>query len=152
MITGAAAPRRMRRMFRRDRRGDTSSMIQDCEAMIEGRYVERLEASGLSVPSWAWMNLLAHATDEVLRHAAEGRPMWRRGRHEVWRRARAYLASEILDIASDPGTLRTVQAQVLVPLELEMMLRRGTAPRAPGKWVAWVLSAIEGYTPTRAHR
>lgn len=134
--------------MRRDRVADARRVISACEALLEGSYVEQLEEWGSPVPPWAWMNLLAHATDETLRQAATGRPPRRLRRTDVWHRARCYLAGEVLDAAAQLGTLRSVQAQILVPLELELMHCRRSAPRAPGAWAAWVMSAIEEHRPT----
>jgi hypothetical protein len=133
--------------MRRDKVAESRRGIAACEAVLAGRYVEQLEGSGSPVPSWAWMNLLAHAPEETLRQAAHGRPAGRERRTDVWHRARRYLAGEILDAAARVGTLRTLQAQVLVPLELELMTLRRSGPRSPGAWAARVMAAIEEHRP-----
>jgi len=133
--------------MRRDRTVDARTVIAACEAMLEGRYVEQLEAWGSPVPSWAWINLLAHATAEALEQAANERMPRRLRRTDVWFRARRYLAGEVLDAAAQRGTLRSVQAEILVPLELELLSRRRSRPPAPGEWAAWVMSAIERHRP-----
>jgi hypothetical protein len=132
-------------MFGQDR--GASAVIAACEALLEGRYVEELEEWGHPahpIPPWAWMNMLAHGNHEALRRAARERPLRLRRAH-MWHRARSYLAGEILDATTRAGSRRSLQSAVLVPLELELMLRGRTAPLAPGKWAARVLSAIDTY-------
>jgi hypothetical protein len=133
--------------MRRDKVAERRRGIAACEALLAGRFVEQLEESGSPVPSWAWMNLLAHASEETLRQAALGRPTGRVRRTDVWQRAQRYLAGEILDAAARGGTLRSLQAQVLVPLELELMTPRRSGPRSPGAWAARVMAALEQHRP-----
>ena len=45
-----------------------------------------------------------------------------------------------------------MQAEILIPLELELMLRRRSGVRAPGQWVTWVTSAIDGHRRMQIHR
>jgi hypothetical protein len=142
-----------RRMFGRDRHGGDdihtyqADFVVACEALLDGRYVDELQRTERPVPVWAWMNLLAHGTDEALRREAdECPPPWRhRG---LWQRARAYLAGEVLDAATEVGTLTSVQAQVLVPLELELLTPSSSVPRHPAGWVVWVLAAIDDHRST----
>lgn len=92
-------------------------MVEECEAFLAGTYVELCEARGEAVPVWAWMNLLAHGTEDQLRggivqHASGAGP---------WRHARGFLAGELLDrVDTAQLSLPEFQATVLVPLELEM--------------------------------
>jgi len=139
-------------MFGRDSNGEARLVVAACEALIEGRYVEQLEAWGRPVPPWAWMNLLAHGPAEALRKATIDRSGRRFRRAELWHQARSYLAGEILDAAPHLGTLHAMQAEILIPLELELMLRRRSGVRAPGQWVTWVTSAIDGHRPMQSHR
>ena len=63
-------------MFGRRRHRD-GEVITASEALVEGRYAEHLAGRRCAVPVWAWTNLLAHATDDQLRHAASVRPTGR---------------------------------------------------------------------------
>jgi hypothetical protein len=97
---------------RKDR--EQTRLVAGCETFLRGTYAEHLLGLGDPVPPWAWLNLLAHATDEELRAAArEPAPS------SVWQRARWFLAGEILDaVDGSPCSLDDVQHDVLVRLEL----------------------------------
>jgi hypothetical protein len=114
------------------------------EALLAGRYVEYLERRGDRVPAWAWTNLLAHGTEEALSRATKSgrRASWELN---VWRRARAFLATEVLDAGSRAGSLLSVQAQILVPLELELISWVPTRRKCAGQWAARVLTALEDH-------
>jgi hypothetical protein len=59
-----------------------------------------------------------------------------------WRIARSYLAYELLELTDDDETLAELQADVLVPLELEMAARAEVAEWSPRQWVDAVDVAI----------
>jgi hypothetical protein len=125
-------------MARRDRDAPFArELVEECEAFLEGRLVERLVDIGAPVPAWAWTNLLAHGTPEQLAdppiHGRRpGCALW------AWSQGRALLAAEVLDRAAASGTLRTLQREVLVPLELELMSDASIAIGAvrPNRWVS----------------
>jgi hypothetical protein len=122
----------------------TVTVAPAVEAVLAGRYVEYLERRGDRVPPWAWTNLLAHGTEEALRRATKSgrRPYWE---VNVWRRARAFLATEVLDAGIRAGSLLSLQADVLVPLELELISWVPTRRKCAGQWAARVLTAIEDH-------
>jgi hypothetical protein len=126
-------------MFGRD-----ENVLPELEALLRGAYVEYLERRGRPVPPWAWINLLAHGSEDTLRSAA-------RSRHRrfldvnVWRHARGYLAGEVLDAARRTGSLGAFQAAVLVPLELSHLAAPPSRRTRPGQWAASVLAAIEAH-------
>lgn len=114
------------------------ALVEECEALLSGTYVELCEWRGDPVPVWAWINLLAHGTADQLRavtiqHARGGR----------WYHARDFLAGELLDRA-DAGRLRLPEFQqdVLVPLELELMSCRGVNRWQPGQLADITLRAL----------
>jgi hypothetical protein len=117
-------------------------VVEALEALLGGSYAEYLERRYHRVPAWAWTNLLAHGTEEELRHAA-------RSRHRtfwdvnVWRHARSYLAGEVLDAADQAGSLCSVQTAVLVPLELELISWVPAQRCCAGEWATRVLAALE---------
>jgi len=86
-------------MVRRSR-----AMANDCEAFLEGTLAERMERRGDLLPTWVWLNLLAHGSPERLRacRATGGR---RGSTSRDWRLARYYLAMEILSAADRYGSL-----------------------------------------------
>ena len=105
-------------------RGATSiaeELIGECEAFLAGTLVEVLELHGESTPTWAWSNLLAHASDAVLHEESvqetDEDPANERAR---WRAARSYLAKRVLEYAAQFGPLEDLQRAVLIPLELDL--------------------------------
>lgn len=93
-------------------------LIADSEAFLTGRLAEALAERGEPVPVWAWVNVLAHGDVQGLRRAAATID----GRHgsRPWRHARSRLARRVLALACDEEELRTLQAEVLAPLELDL--------------------------------
>lgn len=120
------------------------NVVPELEALLCGSYVEYLERRGRRVPPWAWINLLAHGSEEALRAAARAR---RRPFLDVnlWRHARGYLAGEVLDLARYAGSLEAVQAAALIPLELEHLATPPSQRTRPGQWAVLVLAAIEDH-------
>lgn len=130
-------------MFRHGGERLDDALVECLEALLAGRYVDYLERRGRRVPAWAWTNLLAHGTEEALHRVMKPRwPLWD---HDAWRRARSYLAGEVLDAADRAGSLVTVQAAVLVPLELELVSWRPSRSSSAGEWATRVLAALEDH-------
>ncbi len=114
-----------------------------CEAYLGGTYADLLEAGGEHVPVWAWVNLLAHGTEDQLRTAADALAS-----EQGWRQARAFLAGEVLDaVGTGRTTLRALQDHVLVPLELDLVTCRGAERWRPAQLVAGLLQVV---APRRA--
>ena len=42
-------------------------IVAECEAFLEGKFAESAVPAGELVPVWAWINLLAHGTEDQLR-------------------------------------------------------------------------------------
>jgi hypothetical protein len=112
------------------RRNDPEAvaLVEECDAFLAGCYVELCEARGTPVAVWAWMNLLAHGTEDQLRAGIAPRP-----NAGPWRHARGFLAGELLDLA-DAGRLGLPEFQrdVLAPLELDVMSCPGAGRWQPG--------------------
>lgn len=124
-------------------------LVTETEDFLAGRLLELRYAAGQSIPDWAWINRLAHGTiDDLTEVAGE----WRHGGlYHSWRRARAYLAGELLDAAPTQASLIELQRELLVPLELQLM--HGCAmPLRPRHLVARVLTALNSRTPTPPRR
>jgi hypothetical protein len=130
-------------------RGDrrlAAQLVDDTEAFLSGRLVERAEAHGDFVPVWAWTNLLAHGSEKDLRaEVAMGLPRLDRAMRQ-WREARAYLATEVLRQA-EHRSLGDVQEAVLMPLELDLASRSEVDRWSPGRWVQAVERALTGQRP-----
>ncbi|MGE3621626.1 MAG: hypothetical protein AB7L84_14305 [Acidimicrobiia bacterium] len=127
--------------WRRRSTDQSERLVAECEAFLEGRYLEHLvEAGCLAVPTWAWTNALAHGDAARLRtlEASLGRKVGL----APWCEARLYVAGEVRDTARRIGSLPWVQELALVPLELELARRRDVRWWGPGQWAAAVLDAL----------
>jgi hypothetical protein len=102
-------------------------LIADAEAFLAGDYAKKVRLSGVTVPAWAQLNVLAHAGFKSFVEATapiDVRPSLSEANwaEESWRCARRVLASEILRlVGNDPEILCRVQQSVLVPLEFQLM-------------------------------
>ena len=111
-------------MKKRDRVTSTWNAVlaQECDAFLNGMLAEYWEEKGVTVPVWAWTNVLAHGSvEQIVESIARPRRPRRVGRN--WSVARAYVAYEVLDLLDAEITLADMQAAVLIPLELEMAAR-----------------------------
>jgi hypothetical protein len=138
-------------MWHRDRFPAGTELIGEAEAVLAGRYAEHLESGQRPVPAWAWVNLLAHGTEEGLREARArlGEP----GASQRWRDARGYLAGEILGVVEVGGIpLDELQREVLVPFELRLAGRDRSRPLTPSDVVNAVTAILEAHRRLRRHR
>ncbi len=136
-------------------RGQAASLVEECEAFLAGRLAERAFRTTGFVPDWTWMNLLAHGTYAELLAERDIPPSARRGEllecwqwldpSERWRRARSYLAAEVLDLVDSEEQLEELRHQTLLPIE-EDLARRGPADvDDPRDWVNLTLAALKGH-------
>jgi hypothetical protein len=91
-------------------------LVEECEAFLVGAYPACLARHGVDIPSWAWLNPLAHgSSDELTALAAhqDGEPG---GEGSGWPEVVAALATELL--SGDGPCSR--QRGALVPLELQL--------------------------------
>lgn len=117
---------------------DGAMLVEECDALLEGTYAELCEARQDRVPVWAWMNLLAHGTEEEL-----GEAVHRDRSADPWRQARAYVAGELLDGVRAAGEdLVSFQQRVLVPLELEVASCPAAERWRPGQMFAALLRTL----------
>ena len=122
-----------------DSSSERSVFLQDCAALLSGRLLDRLFASGRYVPPWAWVNKLTHASQVELEAFAENpgtpdqRPeLW------VWQRTTAFLADELLHSARQSGKgLYELQRSCLLPIELASLEQ----PVGPSTMLRVLLSA-----------
>ena len=122
----------------RERSTSAAGLVEECEAFIDGQAAELAGAWGVPVPVWAWMNLLAHGTEDELRDEAAALPG-----SDRWRQARAFVAGELVDLI-DAGrvSLAEFQREVLMPLELDVMSCRAADQWSPGQLAAGLLDAL----------
>jgi hypothetical protein len=129
-------------MKKRQRAGDCASVVaKECEAFLTGTLAEYWDGRGTVVPVWAWTNLLAHGSEELIGESGT-HPLRPRRPGRSWRIARSFLAYELLETVESGVGLEDLQSQVLIPLELEMALHPEVAHWSPQKWVDTVEHAI----------
>lgn len=100
-----------------------TDLVAGSEALLCGQYAEYLLLRGRRVPVWAWVNLLAHGTAEDFGRSATGIAGHPSSGCADFHDARTYLAGEILRAIDAGDSLASIQARVLVPLELQLMRR-----------------------------
>jgi hypothetical protein len=121
-------------------------LVKECQAFLNGEFAEFGVPAGEPVPVWAWINLLAHGTEEQLRREA----IMPAG-SDNWHRARSLLADRVLaDAVADGSSLAEIQRDVLVPLELETISSRTAYRWDPPRLVIGVLGALSDADRRRA--
>ena len=138
--------------MRRQRTGDLADeLTAECDAFLRGAYPAALARAHRPAPVWAWTSALAHGSAEDLHDLVRSRHVHARASGR-WALACAYLAGEVLDLAERHGPLDRLQAELLIPLELELATRAEVHAWSPGPWVTAVTDALAAYERERAHR
>ena len=115
-------------------------LVTECEAYLSGRYAEYLGEAKRPVPVWAWLNVLAHGSEEDVAALAAGEP---HPSISLWHQALAFLAQELMNQAARRGRrLADLQRSTLVPLELELAGKGAQSPVELARFVSRVLSAL----------
>ena len=125
-------------------------VVADAAAFLRGGLAERWEDELGYAPAWVWTNRLAHGTEAELRTESEGTRPPGGASGERWRRARAFLAGEVLESAARYGSLAALQRDVLVPLELELSGSAQASGYGLAEWVNSVESALREASQHRA--
>jgi hypothetical protein len=130
-------------MKKRDRAGNrgTSGVAMECAAFLDGTLAEYWDQRGTVVPVWAWTNLLAHGSEDLIGESVLP-PLRPRRTGRSWRIARSFLAYEVLAVLEGGVTLDHLQSGVLIPLELEMAVHTEVAYWSPRQWLDTVDYAI----------
>jgi hypothetical protein len=136
-------------MKKRERERDIGEglLAAECGAFLLGTLAEHWDERGVAIPVWAWTNLLAHGTVEMLTEAVAQPNRFHRAARS-WGVARSHLADEVLEFTELEGTLLEMQAEVLVPLELEMAFRPEVNRWSASRWFDTVDIAIRSQTST----
>lgn len=127
-------------------------LVAECEAFLSGHYAQCLANENHPIPTWAWLNALAHGSEDDITALAVGEPT-RLGSQgtSVWHQALAFLAQELMSKATRRGcSLADLQRSTLVPIELELASRQAQASVDAPKFVSRVLSALAEH-PTSRH-
>jgi hypothetical protein len=95
------------------------------------------------VPSWAWINFLAHASLSGLTYVLANHPD--ESSLSDWGSAVYRLSSALVAMSSDEASLRNIQRQCLIPLELAVLKGATFVARAEDLRAA-VQSALDKLT------
>lgn len=126
-----------------EQRNRRSTFDNEFDAYLGGAYAEWLAARGDAVPSWAWVNPIAHGTVEQLQGLSSTKaPADLRGDASLWEVLTGFLANEVLARVGDDAQLAALQHDVLVPLELRLA-ERWWSPFAPIDVATAVLVALQ---------
>jgi hypothetical protein len=120
-----------------------NQLMVEADLHLSGYFAEYLDTQNRSVPSWAWLSVLAHSSSEKPRSPAMDDDFGDRrltGR-SLWRQAIAFLAGESLAHHDDDMGLEKQRRSVLLPLELAW-LRIGQRSAHPHQLVRTVLTAL----------
>jgi hypothetical protein len=105
------------------RRSTDPKLVQECTAFLSGRYLSHCERPPGRVPPWAWVSTLAHGERSDIEAFASGTDG---NACEI--RAASYLAHALLAAIDAHGLdLRSLQRNVLVPIELECEVADSTS-------------------------
>lgn len=103
----------------------TTPFADECASFLAGTWCEEFD-EGRPLPTWSWINQVAHADAATLRTIAEAvlepsaRPV---------DRVRAVLARAALAASDGALDLPALQHEVLVPIELSLMTGEAHSPR-----------------------
>lgn len=117
----------------RETRDASCDVVAGAAAVIGGRIVD-----ARPVPPkdpWCWVNTLSHGSCPALQELAARRV---NAPANGWEAAAVFLASELGAACGSPGGLLDLQRAVLIPLELDLLDGRTTAPQTPGELVSIV--------------
>ncbi len=134
-------------MENRERSGDDSVLVRECDAFLSGTLAEYLDEQGKVVPVWAWTNLLAHGCPEQVTDCVSS-PTHPRDSDNDWSVARSLLAFEIFDLMEAGYPLEELQQDVLIPLELDLAERPEASRWGPPQWLDAVDEAIRSQQVT----
>jgi hypothetical protein len=125
-----------------------ASVSEECESFLDGSYLVQLAARNKPVPGWVWMNRLAHAERAEIEALADGTDATMAalpGRVQ-WHGAVSFLATEVLGVvAASQRSLRQVQRDVLVPLELSLAAENRRRWLGPDYVVSRTLAALHNH-------
>ena len=139
-------------MWNRDVDMECRELTRECQAFLDGQFVDYLADRDEDVPVWAWTNLLAHGTQEELRLAVTRHAMDWEVVSRPWLEARAYVAGEVLEATQRGEPLCRVQRTRLIPLELRLASDYASDELTPADWVSMVLAAISPIMSWKSRR
>ena len=124
----------------------------ECEAFLHGIYVEYLESTKSIIPSWAWLNVLAHGTEEQITSLATGTASQYESaaRGTEWHSVVSLLAVEMLVLAKGTGrSVSEIQHSILVDVELALAREGDKRWLGPREVVGRTMAAFHGHPSDR---
>ncbi|HZU78555.1 MAG TPA: hypothetical protein VE991_01455 [Acidimicrobiales bacterium] len=120
-------------------------LVRECEEFLDGRFALRLADAERPVPGWAWVNLLVHGSERLLRAlAALAVAPWTEDADQDWGHVTVVLAQRLCRVAETfEVDLVRLQRCALVPIELEMFHDPGWQQVGPGIVAMRIMSAID---------
>lgn len=108
------AKARRRLIFWRRATDEGPELVAECEAFLNGCYLSRCAGERGRLPTWVWLNTLAHGNRADIEALAGGEAgLW----DDIG--SAQYFARQLLDIADMHSlNLKSLQRELLVPLEL----------------------------------
>ena len=116
----------------------------ECDAFLEGSYVQYLRDHDMPIPVTAWLNRVAHAHPTALATLAASDGCRAGDRVVTWQAFQREVARLVLATAPTPtvDAVRAVQEERLVPLELRLMAGELTAPSTPTRFLQLVQAVV----------
>ena len=114
------------------------------DAFLAGAYADWLLLTNRTVPSWAWLNKIAHGCrSELQEEVASSQIAGSDLDLLAWRYTVRFLAREVLAASRDDAALCDLQRRVLVPMELALA-QEWWRSVAPIDLATLVLVAVQG--------
>jgi hypothetical protein len=133
------------------RRGQPSrakQVVAEAERLLSGRILDVGNLQRQRLPVWSLVNFLAHGTCEVLRQISDVGPTL----HPAsWVATLGDLAAEVLSLAPTADELMSIQRQVLVPLELQLLAGMVPMPATPAVLAVMVAGALDACQMNPGH-
>ena len=129
--------------------GDIGS---DCEAFLHGTHVEYLDSAACIIPSWAWLNVLAHGTEDQITSLANGASSQYEaaGRGTEWASMMSLLAVEMLGLAKATSrSVSEIQRSILVDVEPALARECDNRCPRPREVVGRTMAALHGHPSDR---
>ncbi|MHB1582355.1 MAG: hypothetical protein ACYCU7_03415 [Acidimicrobiales bacterium] len=138
-----------RRGQKRPDSSDLEELVDEAAAFLLGRSPEIFWRRGERIPPWAWLNPLAHQEPSAVRAFARDAPGagYREG---SWESAMSQLAQAMVGLArGDDPTIRDLQDECLLPLELLLLTPVAPRIRTPRELLALALARVQSHQTSR---
>jgi hypothetical protein len=128
---------------------DLEELVGETAAFLLGKSPEIFSRRSERIPPWAWLNPLAHQEPSAVRAFARSAPGagYREG---SWESAMSQLAQAMVELAcGDEPTIRDLQDECLLPLELLLLTPVGPRIRTPLELLRLALARMQSHQTSR---